>query len=472
MGAPLDLRIDGGTIMDGSGQPGVQGSVGVRDGKIVAVGEVSGNARERIDARGMIVAPGFIDVHTHYDAQAFWDPTLSPSSRFGVTTVIAGNCGFSIAPLSGKADDTEYLMRMLARVEGMPLEALRAGVPWNWRSFEEYLARIDGTLAINAGFMVGHSAMRRAVMGSRAIGQAATAAELSQMQALLRTSLAAGGMGLSTTMSNSHLDGDGNPVPSRFATREEMIGLAGILAEFEGTTLEFEPTVASEFSEDLVKLMTDMSLAAGRLLNWNTLLPDSRMPNLYRSHLAASDYAAARGARIVPLVAAQQNTLTVNFISAFILASYPGWGETMRLPLDARKKALMDPAIRRKLDEGAHSPESGHGALTSDWPKWVFAQIHHPDNKHWEGKKVGEVAESLGKAPFDVLLDVVVADDLKTLLVMPQRGATEESWEMLGVGWKEMSTPSAGGGRPPMVMFSTLCASKAGRKVRRNNSIR
>ena len=147
----LDVRIDGGTLVDGTGARGKRGSLGLRDGRIVAIGEVSEPARRTIDATGRVVAPGFVDIHTHYDAQVFWDPLLSPSSLHGVTTVVGGNCGFSIAPLTPEAG--AYLMPMLARVEGMPLESLEVGVPWDWRSFGEYLARLEGRLALNAAWL-------------------------------------------------------------------------------------------------------------------------------------------------------------------------------------------------------------------------------------------------------------------------------------------------------------------------------
>jgi N-acyl-D-aspartate/D-glutamate deacylase len=237
----LDVLIQGGTIVDGTGGAGRAGDLGIRDGRIVAIGQIDEEARQTIDATGKIVAPGFVDVHTHYDAQAFWDGTLSPSPFHGVTTVMGGNCGFSIAPLTAEAGD--YLMKMLSRVEGMPLESLEAGVPWNWSSFGEYLDRLEGRLSVNAGFMVGHSAIRRCVMGERAVGEQATEAELADMVELLRSSLAEGGMGFSSTISSTHNDFDGNPVPSRHATREEILTLARQVRDFSGTTVEFLPGV-------------------------------------------------------------------------------------------------------------------------------------------------------------------------------------------------------------------------------------
>src|SRR3954468_12972241 len=190
----VDVVIRGGAVVDGTGTPARRADIGVQGDRIVQVGEVTAEAATVIDATGKTVTPGFIDVHTHYDAQVFWDGALTPSPLHGVTTALGGNCGFTIAPLSGDASDADYLMRMLARVEGMPLEALREGVPWNWKTFDEFLSRIDNTLALNIGFMVGHSALRGTVMGERAVGHAASEAEIAAMQSLLRVSLKAGGL--------------------------------------------------------------------------------------------------------------------------------------------------------------------------------------------------------------------------------------------------------------------------------------
>src|ERR687897_382182 len=245
----LDLAIRGGTIIDGTGSPGRQGDVGVRDGRIVAVGaagHLDEVAAETFEADGLVVAPGFIDPHTHYDAQLFWDPLASPSNVHGVTSVVAGNCGFTLAPLHAK--DADYLRRMMAKVEGMPLAALEHGVDWQWETFADYLGRLDGRIGLNAGFMVGHCALRRYVMGADAVGNEATPAQVEAMVGLLHESIDAGGLGLSTTLSSSHSDGDGQPVASRHASRDELLALCEAVGEREGTFLEraFEAQSHSE----------------------------------------------------------------------------------------------------------------------------------------------------------------------------------------------------------------------------------
>ncbi|MGH8976590.1 MAG: amidohydrolase family protein, partial [Acidimicrobiia bacterium] len=168
----LETLIRGGTVVDGTGAPARRADVGITGGRVVAVGDVTDEAARVIDAGDLVVAPGFVDPHTHYDAQLFWDPAASPSNLHGVTSVIAGNCGFTLAPLD--PDDADYLRRMMAKVEGMPLPALESGVPWQWRSFSEYLGALDGNVGINVGFLVGHCALRRNVMGTDATGCAAT----------------------------------------------------------------------------------------------------------------------------------------------------------------------------------------------------------------------------------------------------------------------------------------------------------
>src|SRR5439155_22600523 len=212
----LDVRVIGGTVIDGTGAPGRRADIGISDGRVVAVGDVDEQAARTIDADGLVVTPGFVDIHTHYDAQLFWDPAATPSPFHGVTTVIGGNCGFTIAPV--ETTQADYLMRMLARVEGMPLESLSTGVPWGeWRTFGELLDKLDAIgPAVNAGFLVGHSAIRRCVMGDET-DRAAKPDEIDAMTQLLDAALASGGLGFSSSKAATHNDAAGHPVPPRAA---------------------------------------------------------------------------------------------------------------------------------------------------------------------------------------------------------------------------------------------------------------
>jgi N-acyl-D-aspartate/D-glutamate deacylase len=432
----LQLAIRGGEVVDGSGGQRVHADVGVRDGRIVAVGEDVGDAEQTLDATGLVVAPGFIDVHTHYDAQVFWDPMVTPSSEHGVTTVLGGNCGFSIAPLNGEREDGEYLMRMLSRVEGIPLESLESGVPWNWTSFGSYLSALDGKLAINAGFLVGHSALRRHVMGARALGEAASADDLHQMGALLRQSLSEGGLGFSTTMSRTHNDAEGRPVPSRSASDDELVSLARVVGEFEGAWLEMVSDVGTPFSEANLERMASMSKAAGRTLNWNVLSPDSRHKDVFESQLAASDYAARRGAKVIALAAPQPIKVVLSFAAGMIIDSFAGWEEVMALPLPERKARLADPDVRRQLNGSMHADASMRGEL-GDWSRWTIVETFAAANKALEGQSIGALASRLGKAPLDTLLDLVIEEDLRTLVSPPVSGTDNESWRMRGAAWRD-----------------------------------
>jgi N-acyl-D-aspartate/D-glutamate deacylase len=427
----LDVKIVGGNVVDGTGAARRRADVGIRDGRVVAIGDVEESAARTIDADGLVVAPGFVDIHTHYDAQAFWDPALTPSPLHGVTTVVGGNCGFTIAPLA--ASEADYLMRMLARVEGMPLESLEAGVPWDWHSFGEYLDRLDGTLAVNAGFLVGHSALRRVAMGERS-HEAATDDDVATMRRTLGESLAAGGLGFSSSQAPTHNDGNGQPVPSRAATREELLSLCEVVREHPGTTLEFIPTVGP-FSDEHVALMAAMSATGRRPLNWNVLVVGAGT-DTYKEQLAASDRAAEEGGRVLALTVPAVMQLHLNFRSGFLFDALPGWGPTMALPDDEKRRALADPDVRRRLRESAEV-DTGLFRAMLRWDRLEIAETFAPENERFAGRTVGDVARELGAEPFDALLDVVVTDDLRTVLRPPARGDDVESWRMRAETWRD-----------------------------------
>jgi N-acyl-D-aspartate/D-glutamate deacylase len=430
----LDCKIAGASVVDGTGSARRRADVGISEGRITAVGEVDGPARRTIDATGLVVAPGFIDIHTHYDAQVFWDPSASPSPFHGVTTVVGGNCGFSIAPLA--PEHADYVRRMLAKVEGMPIEALEAGLDWDWGPYGDWLDRLDGGLMVNAGFLVGHSAVRRAVMGEAAVGSKASEEQLAAMVRLLHESLAAGGLGFSSSRAPTHNDGDGRPVPSRSATTEELVTLAAAVRDHPGTTLEFIPTVGA-FEEEHMDLMASLSLAANRPLNWNLLAVTSQNPDGAANQLKASDYAAERGARVVALAVADPVEVRLTFLSGFILEALPGWSSTMSLAPAEKMKALSDPDERRRLRDGAASPDAGMLRAMANWKTMRIAETFSPVNDGLSGRLVGDIAAERGEDPFDTLVDIVVADELRTGLLLPARGDDPESWRLRADLWRD-----------------------------------
>jgi N-acyl-D-aspartate/D-glutamate deacylase len=430
----LDLVIRGGTVVDGTGSEPRVADVAVKDGRIVSIGEVGEDATETIDATGQIVAPGFVDIHTHYDAQAFWDGTLSPSSFHGVTTVVGGNCGFSIAPLVPEAGD--YLMRMLARVEGMPLESLQQGVPWDWTSFGSYLEKLDGRLAVNAGFLVGHSALRRVVMGERAVGHEATEEELQQMVDLLQQSVREGGMGFSSSIAATHNDESGSPVPSRHASREEIIALARAIRDLPGTTLEFIPGTGL-WQEDEKALMTDMSLAANRPINWNVLAPTAANAEYTHHQLGAGDYAAERGATVIALTVPSTPSVRINLHAGFIFDALPNWAFLFQLSPEERSERLKDPDLRKQLDEGANSEAAGLLRGLARWATFKIDQVHKPENEGVRGRTIGELADELGKTPFDTMLDLAISDDLKTSFLPGSPPEDRATWELRAKTWQD-----------------------------------
>jgi N-acyl-D-aspartate/D-glutamate deacylase len=432
----LDLKVTNGLLVDGTGAPSRRADVGVRQGRIVAVGEVDEPAREVIDADGRAVTPGFIDVHTHLDAQAFWDPDLSPSPLHGVTSAMAGNCGFTIAPLSPETGD--YLMPMLARVEGMPLESLRRGVPWSWSTTAEYLDLLDGGLAINVGFMVGHSAIRRLVMGEAANERACSPQELASMVDLLRDGLRAGGMGFSTTTSDTHNDASGRPVPSRFAAASELIELARVCGEFEGTSLELLPkgaTTGHAFAPEVAELMVAMSEAARRPLNWNVISPSASNVDACLAKLDVGDQAQGRGAKVVGLTMPVDMRARFSLHAGFVLDLFDGWADLLARPVPERMRILADPSERKRLQAGAEA--TADMRHLANWSKLMIVETFTTETAGYQGRLVGDIAAELACDPFDALIDISLADGLQTTFSRSTRQPTEADWEARARIWRD-----------------------------------
>ncbi|MGI9612803.1 MAG: N-acyl-D-amino-acid deacylase family protein [Acidimicrobiales bacterium] len=436
-----DTIIRNGTVIDGTGAERRAADVGIVDGKIASIGTIETDAAKTIDATGKYVTPGFIDIHTHYDAQAHWDTTLSPSPLHGITTVIAGNCGFTIAPLAAQHGD--YLMRMLSRVEGMPLESLQAGVPWNWNSFGEWLGQLDGTLAINTGFMVGHSAIRRLVMGERSVGNEATPEELAAMKELLRASIAEGGLGFSSSWATTHNDPNGQPVPSRHASEEEMVELSSVCGEFDGTSLEFIPAVG-RFSDDAIDLIARMSKAANRPLNWNLIAVSTspKQRELMEHNLSASDYAEKNGGKVIALTVPCAIQTRLSFQSGFVLDALNGWREPMALPDDEKMALLANPASRRELNELAQGPSPLRGI--AKWHNLTVGEVFSDENAPYKGRTIAEIAEEEGRDTFDVVCDIVLNDELQTGLYSPLRGNDDDTWALRRDVWRDERTMLGG----------------------------
>ncbi|MEZ0092008.1 amidohydrolase family protein [Streptacidiphilus sp. EB129] len=438
----LDHLIKGATLVDGTGAPARTADVGLRGGRVVSIaapGATEEPAASTEDVTGLVLAPGFVDPHTHYDAQLFWDPYATPSLGHGVTTVAGGNCGFTLAPLNpARPDDADYTRRMMCRVEGMSLAALEEGVPWGWSSFGEYLGALDGRVAVNAGFMVGHCALRRYVMGPDAIGGTATPAQLDAMVGLLRASMAEGAWGLSTTQSSTHSDGDGRPVASRHASREELVALSRAVGEYPGTQLEaIVAGCLDQFADAEIDLLVEMSAVAGRPLNWNVLTVDAAVPARVPRQLLASTRARAAGARIVALTMPILTPMNMSLGTFCALNLIPGWGEVLGLPVPERIARLADPEVRAELLRRADSPEAGVFRRLADFGRYVIGDTYTPANAGLTGRVVRDIAAERGQDPFATLVQICSADELRTVLWPMPTDNDPASWELRRDTWQQ-----------------------------------
>ncbi|MEE8518388.1 MAG: amidohydrolase family protein [Dehalococcoidia bacterium] len=419
-----DLLIKGGRVVDGSGMPSYHADVAVKDGKIVEIGQLTGQAAETIDAAGRVVAPGFIDNHCHFDAQVTWDPLCTFSPNHGVTTVIFGNCSLALAPVH--PGDRESLAMMLSRVEAIPMESLRAGVKWNWETFPEYLDVLDQRLGVNAGAMMGHSAVRRYVMGEDAYErEQATGDELEAMKAIIREGITAGGMGLSFDRNTGHLDLEGRPIPGIVAPIEEIYELASALNGLSAGVLQCGSAYPLEIRDGFATKMGELS---GRPVVYNQLVYSANEPDRWRTHLDIVEQRVREGRRVYPVVNPRPQSVRFTMKNGQIFDRLPTWRPIMMKSTEEKIADFSDPAVRVKLHaEAVDGKDIPATALPIMWDRIHVTRAMLPKNKEMQGKSIAKIAEDQGKDVLDAFLDLVIEEDLDTSFLNSQSGGDDEA---------------------------------------------
>ena len=403
-----DLLIRDAWLVDGTGAPGRRASVAVSDGRIAAVGSGLGTARQVVAGDGLVLAPGIIDTHTHYDAQITWDQGLQPSPELGVSTVVIGNCGFTIAPC--RPQHRDLTMRNLTHVEGMSLEVLRHGIRWEFESFPEYLALIERLGHVpNLAAFIGHSSLRTWVMGEAATRRAASAAEVAEMRRLVGEGMAAGAVGFATSTAPQHNGEGGTPMPSRLADEAELRALVGALGESGrgvfmltkggATGVPFLETLAAE---------TGRPVVVAALLH-NPTQPEAVFDEL--RHIAA---AQSRGRRLYGQVSCCPLTNDFTLRSPYPFESLAAWLPAMQAEGEALKRVYADKEFRRRVAEELARPAAIR-LFNGEWQKLELVEAARPENRRFEGQSIAALAAADGTAPLDWLLDFSLAEDLDTV---------------------------------------------------------
>lgn len=413
-----DLVIRGGTVVDGSGAARFTADVGIKDGMIAEVGRITSAASRTIDADGLIVSPGFIDGHTHMDAQVAWDPLGSCSCWHGVTSVVMSNCGFALAPC--KPEDRDLYARCLSAVEDIPTEAMAAGIDWTWETFPEYLATVERLpKAINYGMYIGHSALRMYAMGKRAFTEKATEDEMVRMADLVKEALRAGAMGFSSSRASTHVTPDNTPVASRIAEWEEIDRIVAAMAELDAGIFQVGPDVASgPAHRAFLARLRELALAHRRPVMFGVLATkQGDDPTGWAYQTRYIDETVAAGGRMF----GQGTTRSINAI--FSLKSYlpfdvlPAWRTVRDLPMEEQKRRLADPAVRRELvaAESRMKPRDnvfqGGGAATTDPRKPDYANLFALTGVDWDDPTVEQLARARGQHPVEVMIDLSLANE-------------------------------------------------------------
>jgi len=403
---PHDLIIKNGMVVDGSGFSRYRSDVAVKDGRIAEIGRIRGSAETTIDADGLFVAPGIIDLHTHYDVQPFWDRLCTSSIWHGVTTVLTGNCGLTLAPL--RPEHRETMLATFCCVEDLPVGALNAVLPWTWQSFDEFLTAIDIGLGVNMMPLVGHNPLRLSIMGEAAWDRAATPDETAGMQRLLHTALEEGAWGWSTTVSPTHAGPQGQPVPTRLAVDDERVALGRTLGEFNRGVIEILPPGAGRPDEADRQHLFEVAQASGR-------------PVFFLGFDAsAREYvegAAQQGAQLCNLLRVIPFNPRFTLKKTTYFANLDVWDVAMAAPFDERVALLANPEQRAALREAATQRQRRRPGVLGRFIKWdsiTVSKTVRDKNRALEGRTIADLAQSLGKHVADVMLDLSLDEGLET----------------------------------------------------------
>ena len=435
----FDLLIRDARVVDGTGMPAYAADVAVAGSRIARIGRIREGARRVVDAGGRVLAPGFIDVHTHYDVQLDWDPLATPSCWHGVTTVITGNCGFTLAP--AKPEDVPWLAAMLSRVEGMSKAALAAGFRFEGGGFGDFWKRHDGGLGVNAGSYVGHCAVRRHAMGEAASERAATPAEIAAMQELVRAAMREGALGFSTSQLDIHADEQGRGVPCNHAAPEEIVALCAVLAEFDRGAIEFIPRSLAQGYDDADRaLILEMYRVSGRPIELNVLTPTPAHPMGWQQILDFVRESWQRGVRLHPQFTTNRLELHLKLADTFVFDEMPVWREVLTQPEPERSRRLRDPGVRARLRAAWDDPAAR--AVAFDLGDLEVEAVRDAAHAAWVGHSVRELAAGSGRDAFDTFFELALAEGLETGF----RTRTPE------IGKKFMQHVVGTGVRDPLVM--------------------
>jgi N-acyl-D-aspartate/D-glutamate deacylase len=410
----FDLLIRGARVVDGTGMPGFRADLAVAGDRIARIGRIDAGAARVVDADGLVLAPGFIDVHTHYDVQLDWDPLATPSCWHGVTSVLTGNCGFTLAP--ARPEDVPWLAAMLSRVEGMSPAALAEGFRFGGGGFGDFWRRLDGRLGVNAGSYVGHCAVRRFVMGEAASEREATAEEIAAMQDLVREAMREGALGFSSSQLEIHADDEGRGVPSNHARPEEIVALCSVLAEFDRGAIEFIPrSLAQGYDEADRALILEMYQASGKPIELNVLTPTPEHPLGWQQILDFVHEAGERGVRLHPQFTANRLELHLKLADTFAFDELPVWRQVLTQPEPERSRRLRSADWRARMRAEWEDPTAR--AVAFDLATLRVEAVRDAHHAARVGRSVGELAAEAGADPFDHFLDLALEEELATSFV-------------------------------------------------------